>query len=75
MLDEKEFLSPYGIRSLSRVYGDAPYTLALDGDDYCIGYEPGESQTGMFGGNSNWRVRSTAKAWAGWGKGRMTNGE
>ena len=55
VLDEKEFLSPYGIRSLSRVYGDAPYTLALDGDDYCIGYEPGESQTGMFGGNSNWR--------------------
>ncbi len=55
LLDENEFLSPYGIRSLSRVYGEKPYQLHLDGADYCIGYEPGESQTGMFGGNSNWR--------------------
>lgn len=55
LLDEKEFLSPHGIRSLSRAYSEKPYHLELDGADYCIGYEPGESQTGMFGGNSNWR--------------------
>lgn len=55
LLDENEFLSPYGIRSLSRAYLDKPYHLQLDGADYCINYEPAESETGMFGGNSNWR--------------------
>jgi len=55
LLDENEFLSPHGIRSLSRAYLDKPYHLHLEGADYCINYEPGESETGMFGGNSNWR--------------------
>jgi Glycosyl hydrolase family 63 C-terminal domain len=55
MLDEKEFLSPFGIRSLSRAYLNAPYKLNVDGTNYCIDYEPAESQSGMFGGNSNWR--------------------
>jgi len=55
LLDEKEFLSPYGIRSLSRAYLDAPYQMNLDGTNYCIDYEPAESHSGMFGGNSNWR--------------------
>jgi len=55
MLDEKEFLSPFGIRSLSRAYLDAPYQLNVDGTNYCINYEPAESESGMFGGNSNWR--------------------
>ena len=55
MLDESEFLSPHGIRSLSRFHKENPYTLQLDGEHYCVGYEPAESQTGMFGGNSNWR--------------------
>ena len=55
LLDENEFLSPHGIRSLSRAYAEQPYRLQLDGAEYCIGYEPAESKTGMFGGNSNWR--------------------
>ncbi len=55
MLDENEFLSPYGIRSLSRHYENHPYDLKVDGQCYSIGYEPGESRTDMFGGNSNWR--------------------
>ncbi|HWL50819.1 MAG TPA: hypothetical protein VNQ90_00185 [Chthoniobacteraceae bacterium] len=55
MLDEDEFLSPYGIRSLSRRYEAEPYQLQVDGTCYSIGYEPGESRTDMFGGNSNWR--------------------
>lgn len=55
MLDESEFLSPHGVRSLSRFHKDNPYTLQLNGQQYCVGYEPAESQTGMFGGNSNWR--------------------
>jgi hypothetical protein len=55
LLDEDEFLSPYGIRSLSKVYEKHPYTIILDGTPYCIGYEPGESRQGLFGGNSNWR--------------------
>jgi len=55
MLDEAEFLSPFGIRSLSRYHRDHPYTLELAGTKHRIGYEPGESQTGLFGGNSNWR--------------------
>ena len=55
MLDEKEFLSPYGIRALSRVHAEHPYVFNVGGQDYRVGYVPGESDTGMFGGNSNWR--------------------
>jgi Glycosyl hydrolase family 63 C-terminal domain len=55
MLDETEFLSPYGIRSLSRVYGQRPYVFAAAGAEYVVKYAPGESTTGLFGGNSNWR--------------------
>jgi hypothetical protein len=55
MLDEREFLSPYGIRSLSRVHADAPYHLRVDHSDYEVRYAPGESDTSVFGGNSNWR--------------------
>jgi hypothetical protein len=55
LLDENEFLSPYGIRSLSRVHIEHPYVLRLDGREYRVDYEPGESTTGLFGGNSNWR--------------------
>jgi hypothetical protein len=55
MLDEREFLSLYGIRGLSKLHGDQPYCLAVNGSQHCISYEPGESCTGMFGGNSNWR--------------------
>jgi hypothetical protein len=55
MLDEQEFLSPYGIRALSRHHHEHPYTLAVNGTDYRVNYEPAESSTGLFGGNSNWR--------------------
>jgi hypothetical protein len=55
MLDEEEFLSPFGIRSLSRFHKDHPYTLSSDGREHRVNYEPGESHTGLFGGNSNWR--------------------
>jgi hypothetical protein len=55
LLDEDEFLSPYGIRSLSRVHLDHPYTLTVNGEVHTVGYLPAESDTGMFGGNSNWR--------------------
>jgi hypothetical protein len=55
LLDEEEFLSPYGIRSLSRVHKDRPYTLSVDGRQYRVEYVPGESNTALFGGNSNWR--------------------
>ena len=55
MLDEAEFLSPFGIRSMSRRHLDEPYVLRIDGTEHRVGYEPGESQSGMFGGNSNWR--------------------
>ena len=55
VFDEKEFLSPHGIRSLSRAYGDHPFTLKLGDQEYRVGYEPGESRSGLFGGNSNWR--------------------
>jgi Glycosyl hydrolase family 63 C-terminal domain len=55
MLDEDEFLSPFGIRSVSAVYGEHPYHLELDGEEHRINYDPGESTTGLFGGNSNWR--------------------
>ncbi len=55
MLDESEFLSPFGIRSLSREHAQHPYSLWLQGREYRIDYEPAESSTGLFGGNSNWR--------------------
>src|SRR5207248_1021379 len=55
VFDETEFLSPFGIRSLSRYHKDNPYMLELDGANFSVGYEPGESMSGIFGGNSNWR--------------------
>ena len=55
MLDEREFLSPYGIRALSRIHRDAPYGLRVNGTEYRVQYEPAESTSGLFGGNSNWR--------------------
>ena len=55
MLDENEFLSPYGIRSLSRYHADHPYVIHAGGQEYRVAYLPAESDTGMFGGNSNWR--------------------
>jgi hypothetical protein len=55
MLNPEEFLSPYGLRTLSRAHLDEPYTVELAGTDFTVGYEPGESSTGIFGGNSNWR--------------------
>jgi hypothetical protein len=55
MLDEKEFLSPFGIRAISRIHRDHPYTITVDGHEYRVAYEPGESTSGLFGGNSNWR--------------------
>jgi hypothetical protein len=55
MLDENEFLSPYGIRSLSRYHAEHPYVIHAGGQEYRVAYLPAESDTGMFGGNSNWR--------------------
>jgi hypothetical protein len=55
MLDENEFLSPYGIRSLSKYHRDHPFVFHLEGREYRVDYLPAESNTGMFGGNSNWR--------------------
>ncbi|MCU0838428.1 MAG: glucosidase [Rhodospirillales bacterium] len=55
MLDEDEFLSPYGIRALSRYYQDHPYVFHWGGQEFKVAYVPGDSDTGMFGGNSNWR--------------------
>ena len=55
MLDENEFLSPYGIRSLSKFHLEHPFTFDLGGQEYKVRYLPAESNTGMFGGNSNWR--------------------
>jgi hypothetical protein len=55
MLDEREFLSPYGIRAVSQVHRDEPYVLQVGGREYRVAYEPGESTNGLFGGNSNWR--------------------
>ncbi len=55
MLDETEFLSDYGVRSLSKYHKDHPYVLQMDGITYSVQYLPGESESGMFGGNSNWR--------------------
>jgi len=55
LLDEKEFFSPYGIRSLSRVHKDRPFAMSVGGIEHRVDYEPAESATGLFGGNSNWR--------------------
>jgi hypothetical protein len=55
MLDENEFFSPFGIRSLSRYHADHPYVFRVGDQEYRVSYLPGESDTGMFGGNSNWR--------------------
>jgi hypothetical protein len=55
VLDESEFLSPYGIRALSHHYKDNPYMLTVNGSEYRVAYEPGDSLTANFGGNSNWR--------------------
>ena len=55
MLDENEFLSPYGIRSLSKFHEHHPYIFCVDGQEYRVDYLPAESNTGMFGGKSNWR--------------------
>jgi hypothetical protein len=55
MLDEGEFLSPYGLRALSQFHRDHPYVLHIDGHEYRVDYQPAESNSGLFGGNSNWR--------------------
>ena len=55
LLDENEFLSPHGLRSVSKIHGENPYVLKADGQEYRVDYQPGESSTGLFGGNSNWR--------------------
>ena len=55
MLDEEEFLSPYGIRALSKFHKDHPYVFRVDGREHRVDYLPAESDSGMFGGNSNWR--------------------
>jgi hypothetical protein len=55
LLNESEFLSPFGVRSLSAVHRERPFTMNLDGAEYCVRYTPGESDSDLFGGNSNWR--------------------
>ena len=55
LFDEAEFLSPYGVRSISRYHAQHPYELHLNGSNFRVAYEPGESESGTFGGNSNWR--------------------
>jgi len=55
LLDENEFLSPFGIRALSKVHKERPFTLMAGAREYRVDYEPSESGTGVFGGNSNWR--------------------
>lgn len=55
MLDEKEFLSDYGIRSLSRAHKEKPFSMNVNGENFSVDYWPGDSHSGMFGGNSNWR--------------------
>jgi hypothetical protein len=55
MLDDNEFLSPYGIRALSKYHESHPYVLNVDGTEHRVDYQPGESRSGLFGGNSNWR--------------------
>ncbi|WP_245714799.1 MGH1-like glycoside hydrolase domain-containing protein [Micromonospora inyonensis] len=55
MLDPDEFLSEYGLRTLSRAHADHPFSVTLGGQEFSVGYEPAESTSGLFGGNSNWR--------------------
>ena len=55
MLDESKFLSDYGLRALSKEHETNPFTFSIDGQTHTVSYQPGESTTGMFGGNSNWR--------------------
>jgi len=55
LFDENEFLSPFGIRSLSRAHKDSPYVLQVGGQEHRVQYVPGESDSALFGGNSNWR--------------------
>jgi hypothetical protein len=55
MLDESEFLGPFGIRSVSRYHENHPFTVGVDGQEFKVDYQPGESESGLFGGNSNWR--------------------
>jgi Glycosyl hydrolase family 63 C-terminal domain len=55
MLDPRQFLADYGLRALSREHRDHPFTFTVDGQTYAVSYEPAESTTGLFGGNSNWR--------------------
>src|SRR5207244_6491626 len=55
MLDEADFLSPHGIRAVSRYHKDRPYVLDVNGMEHRVDYEPAESTSGLFGGNSNWR--------------------
>jgi hypothetical protein len=55
LLDENEFLSPYGLRSLSRIHARQPYIFRVNGEEHRVDYDPGESTGGLFGGNSNWR--------------------
>ena len=55
MLDESEFLGPHGIRAISRYHAEHPYIFDIAGQEFRVDYEPAESHTGMFGGNSNWR--------------------
>jgi Glycosyl hydrolase family 63 C-terminal domain len=55
MLDENEFFSPHGIRSISRYHKDHPYVFCVDGQSFGVNYQPAESESGLFGGNSNWR--------------------
>jgi Glycosyl hydrolase family 63 C-terminal domain len=55
MLDEKEFLSPYGVRALSKVHEEDPYRFSWNGQEITVRYQPAESDSGLFGGNSNWR--------------------
>ena len=55
MLDEREFLAPHGVRSLSKFHARSPYVLAIEGQEYRVDYDPAESARGLFGGNSNWR--------------------
>jgi hypothetical protein len=55
MLDETEFLAPYGVRALSKIHEDHPYVFPVNGMDLTVSYQPAESNSGLFGGNSNWR--------------------
>lgn len=55
LFDENEFLSPFGIRALSRIHKDHPFVMSVDGAEYRVDYEPADSHSGLFGGNSNWR--------------------